>query len=192
MKENIDKEIQYYKSTALRKQGISYYRINKLVADGILKKINHTTYENTSCKADNAFYKAFAYVPTGVICLMSAARYYGLTEFIPDAIDVAIQRKERVSTLPADTDIALYYFSSDRMRIGRVCFEKNGNQFEIFNLEKTVIDIVYYRNKIGIEETGEIIRNYIRRKDKNLNLLYRYAKLLRCEKIIRTYMEVLL
>lgn len=32
---------------------------------------------------------------------MSAARYYGLTNFLPDVVDVAVERKKRVNTLPA-------------------------------------------------------------------------------------------
>ena len=53
-------------------------------------------------------------------------------------------------------------------------------------------DIVYYREKIGIEETKEIIKNYLNNKDKNLNNLVRYAKELGCYEVIKTYMEVLL
>ena len=36
------------------------------------------------------------------------------------------------------------------------------------SLEKTVVDILYYRNKIGIEETREILKNYLSRTDRNL------------------------
>ena len=54
-------------------------------------------------------------MPDGVICLMSAARYYGLTDYLPDAVDVAITRKKKVSTLPDWLEIRLYYFNPDRM-----------------------------------------------------------------------------
>ena len=70
--------------------------------------------------------------------------------------------------------------------------DEEGNRFAIFDIEKTVVDIIYYRNKAGIEETGEIVRNYIKRPDRDLNRLYEYAKKLGCEKKVRTYMEVLL
>lgn len=45
------------------------------------------------------FYYAYAYVPAGVICLMSAAVYYNLTTYRPDVVDVAIERKAKVSTV---------------------------------------------------------------------------------------------
>ena len=57
-------------------------------------------------------------MPDGGICLMSAARYYGLTDYLPDAVDVAITRKKKVSTLPDWLEIRLYYFNPDHMKIG--------------------------------------------------------------------------
>ena len=47
------------------------------------------------------------------------------------------------------------------------------------------------RNKIGIEETSEVLRNYLKRKDRQIDRLYTYAKMLQCETIVRTYLEVL-
>ena len=66
------------------------------------------------------------------------------------------------------------------------------NAFRIYDMEKTVADILFYRNKVGIEETKEVLVNYLARKERNLNKLHRYAKELRCEKILSTYLEVLL
>ena len=66
------------------------------------------------------------------------------------------------------------------------------NQFKIYDIEKTVVDIVYYRNKIGIEETKEILMNYLNRNDRDINKLYRYAEQLKCSDILRTYLEVLI
>ncbi len=57
------------------------------------------------------FINAAAYVPKGVICLMSAARYQGLTDFLPDVIDMVIDRKKKVSTLPDWLEIKVFYFN---------------------------------------------------------------------------------
>ena len=66
------------------------------------------------------------------------------------------------------------------------------NAFHIFDIEKTVVDIVYYRNKIGVEETAEVLKNYLRREERQVERLYEYARKLRCEKTVRTYLEVLI
>ena len=188
----IDENKKFITTTELKNMGYSYYKIGKLEKDGILSRINRSTYENLTYKGDeNDFFSAEAYVPNGIICLMSAARYYELTNFLPDAVDVAIERKKRVNTLPEWPEIKIFYFDSSRMTLGVTEICEGDNCFHIFDIEKTVVDIIYYRNKVGIEETSEVLRNYLKRKDRQIDRLYAYAKLLRCEKVVRTYLEVL-
>ena len=43
-------------------------------------------------------------------------------------------------------------------------------EFQIYNVEKTVVDAVSYRERIGIEFAGEILRSYLQRKNRNLIL----------------------
>ena len=177
----------------LRNMGYSYYMTDKLVKAGILSRMNRTTYENLAYKGDeNDFFSAEAFVPGGVVCLMSAARYYELTDYLEDGVDVAIQRKKRVSTLPQWPNLKIYYFDSRRMESGVTEIRDGENSFHIFDIEKTVVDIISYRNRIGIEETAEVLRNYLKRRDRQIDKLYAYAKLLRSEKTVRTYCEVLL
>ena len=183
---------KYYTTKELKEMGYSYYKIGQMENNGLLRRINRTTYENLSCKGDeNDFINAAAYVPDGVICLMSAARYYELTDFLPDVIDVAIDRKKKVSTLPDWPEIKLFYFNPIRMDIGVTKITEGGDSFYIFDIDKTVVDIIYYRNKMGIEETAEVLRNYLKRQDRHIDRLYSYAKKLHCESIVRTYLEVL-
>ena len=177
----------------LKDMGYSYYKIGKLEEDGILSRINRSTYENLTYKGEeNDFFSAEAYVPNGVICLLSAARYYELTNFLPDAVNVAIERKKKATTLPEWPEIRIFYFDSLRMDTGVTEVQEGDNRFHIFNIEKTVVDIVYYRNRVGIEETAEILKNYLKRTDRQIDRLFAYAKQLRCEKVVRTYLEVLI
>ena len=177
----------------LKNLGLSHYKISRLVSSGVLKPATRSTYENLSYTGnENDFYNASAFVPYGVICLMSAARYYQLTEFLPDAVQIAIERKKKVSTLPTWPEIKIFYFSPLRWELGVQEIHEEKNTFRIYDIEKTVADIICYRNKVGIEETAEILRNYLRRKDCHLNRLHDYAKKLRCEKPLRNYLEVLI
>ena len=177
----------------LKEMGFSYYKLSKLEENGSLRRINRSVCENLAYKGDeNDFFSAKAYIPGGVICLMSAARYYGLTDFLPDSVNVAIERKKKVSTLPDWPEIKIYYFDPIRMSIGARKITDGENIFHIFDIEKTVVDIIYYRNKVGIEETSEVLKSYLARKDRQIDRLYEYARKLRCEKTARTYLEVLI
>ena len=177
----------------LKDKGLSYYKINQLVKQGILIKLNKKYYENTNFDGEESdFYYAYAYVPNGVICLLSAAVHYNLSTHRPDAIDIAIPRKARVSTLPEGPELKIYYFTDERFSVGVEIIEVGKNKFRIYDVEKTVVDIVFYREKIGIEETKEVLSNYLHRKDRNLNKLIRYAEMLKCEDTINKYLEVLI
>lgn len=183
---------KFITTAELKDMGYSYYKIGKLEKDGLLRRVNRSTYENLSYKGDeNDFFSAEAFVPNGVICLMSAAKYYELTNFLPDSVDVAIERKKKVVTLPDWPEIKIFYFDPARMDLGVTEVWEGDNVFHIFDIEKTVVDIIYYRNKIGIEETSEVLKNYLKRRDRQIDRLYAYAKRLRCEKVVRTYLEVL-
>ena len=177
----------------LKSMGYSYYKIRSLEKDGLLRRINRNTYENILYKGEeNDFFSAAAFASNGVICLMSAARYYELTNFLPDSINVAIARKKKVITLPDWPEIKIFYFSPDRMELGVTEIKEGDNSFHVFDVEKTVADIIYYRNKIGIEETSEVLRNYLKLRSRQIDRLYAYSKRLRCEKVVRTYLEVLI
>ena len=183
---------KFITTAELKDMGYSYYKIGKLEKNGLLRRVNRSNYENLSYKGDeNDFFSAEAFVPNGVICLMSAARYYELTNFLPDTVDVAIERKKKVVTLPDWPEIKIFYFDPVRMDLGVTEVREGDNVFHIFDIEKTVVDIIYYRNKIGIEETSEVLKNYLKRRDRQIDRLYAYAKRLRCEKVVRTYLEVL-
>ena len=183
---------QIFSMQDLKSKGFSQYKVNKMVSEGALIKLNKSYYENTAYRGEESdFYYTEAYAPKGVICLLSAAVYYQLTTFIPDAVDVAIPRKAKVSTMPAWPQLNVHHYTDERHELGVTMVREGKNEFLIYDIEKTVVDIVYYREKVGIEETKEILVTYLQRKDRNLNRLLRYAELMKCDKVMRQYLEVL-
>ena len=176
----------------LKSKGISQYKVSKLVSEGKLIKLNKSYYENTEYRGEESdFYYIEAYAPKGVICLLSAAVYYHLTTFIPDAVDVAIPRKAKISTMPDWPQMNVHHYTDGRHGLGVTTIREGKNEFRIYDMEKTVVDIVFYREKVGIEETKEILVTYLQRKDRNLNRLLKYAELMKCGRALRQYLEVL-
>jgi predicted transcriptional regulator of viral defense system len=173
--------------------GFSYYKINKLVAEGKLIKLNNKMYENTAYSGEvSDFSVVSAYAPKGILCMMTAVRYYALTTYLPDSVDIAIERNMKISTMPEWPSINIWYFPEKRYNTGIVRIADAAGEYRIYDIEKTVIDILYYRNKVGIEETKEVLRNYLAKPDRDLIRLRRYADTLGCKKILGTYLEVLL
>ena len=187
----LDDNKMIYSSKELIDMGFSYYMIQTMVNGGQLERLNKNHYQNLSFNNEyNDFIYTSAFIPKGVVCLISAASYYGLTSVRPVAVDIAIHRKSKVSTLPDWPKINIYYFNEERYELGIEKINNGHDVFHIYDPEKVVIDIIKYREKIGIEETKEIINNYLSKR-RDLNKLMSYAGILGQDKILRTYLEVL-
>jgi len=62
----------------------------------------------------------------------------------------------------------------------------------VYDKEKTICDLVYYRNRIGQDIVREALDKYISSKDRNIQKLMRYSEKLRVSAIMKKYLEVLL
>ena len=65
-----------------------------------------------------------------------------------------------------------------------------GFNVRIYDVEKCVCDAVKYRNKIGIDVCTEIIKEYLKRRDRNVSKLMKYASQLRVAKTLGTYLQM--
>ncbi len=130
-------------------------------------------------------------VPGGVLCLYSAWFYHTLSTQIPQAHHVAIERNRKV-VLPKFPPITLSYMQQDIFELGIEHVEIDGFKVKVYNLEKSVCDAIKYRNKIGIDVSAEILKNYLARNDRNLARLYDYASKMRVRRKIDELIKYLL
>lgn len=186
-------ERKFIRTSNLLDLGYSYYMINRFVTDGIIKKINGNTYENLQYTMDeNEFLYVDGYVEKGIVCLMSSAVYHGMSTFRPSQIDVAIPIKSKVSILPVWPSMGIFYFSEKRHQLGIEKIVVDGGSFKIYDKEKTVCDLLTYKNKYGQEDCLAVLKNYLRTEGRDINKLISYAQQLRCYTIMSKYFEVLL
>lgn len=117
-------------------------------------------------------------VPGGVLCLYSAWSYHELTTQIPQAYYIAVERSRKI-ILPDFPPIELSFMSKNIYELGVENTEIDGFKVRVYNLERSVCDAIKYRNKIGIDVSSEILKNYLARKDCDITRLYEYANQLR-------------
>ena len=87
----------------------------------------------------------------------------------------------------------IYYIKQDLMDMGKI--EKASGMGHIiitYDLERTLCDIIRSRNKIDGQIVIEALKRYSQSGDKNLHRLYGYAHKFGIEKILYSYLEVLL
>ncbi|MBU1141431.1 MAG: hypothetical protein KKG64_02790 [Firmicutes bacterium] len=184
--------IKFIHRSKLKALNISNYIIKQYVEQGYFNKINNNYYENLNYQGDeNDFYYVFPYIPQGVVCLMSAAVYHGLSEYRSFQIDVAVERQMGQFKIPDWPAMGIYYFGKKRYEIGILEIDESGNQYKIYDKEKTVCDLLLYRNKFGLEDALSVLKNYLKKPDRDLNKLVDYAQKLNVFNTLSKYMEVL-
>lgn len=178
--------------SAKQMQGTSLrYHLNKLIATKKVTKIRYGLYVlNSFPKYDEREIVA-TLVPNGVFCMQSAWSYHDLSTTIPYQYHIAVDRKSKLN-LPEYPPIKLYYWSKELQELDIVKIAVNNKELSYYNLERSVCNAVKFRNKIGEDIMLEVLKNYIKRKDKNIGQLMQIAKKLRIEKVISPYLKILL
>lgn len=67
-----------------------------------------------------------------------------------------------------------------------------GNTVKAYGVERTLCDILRPRSRVDIQVVTEAFKHFADRTDKNIPILSEYAKILKVEKRLRSYLEVLL
>ena len=165
-----------------------YKRILRAVEHGELIRLRQGVYA-VPIAILNTMIDVERIVPQGVLCLYSAWAYYQLTTTVPPSFCIAIEAKRKVK-LPIRLPINLYYWKAGNLEFGIVDVEISNYQVRMTDLERSVCDAVKYRNKIGLDLCAEIIRTYLRKKERNLSRLMDYAERLRVTKILNNYLEI--
>ena len=165
-----------------------YTRVLRAVGRGELIKVRQGVYA-TPQSLVNTLVDVEKIVPNGVICLYNAWAYHKLSTTIPPSVCIAIETKRKVR-LPDDTSVQLYYWKKEYLHFGIEEQEYSGYKVRITDLERSVCDAIKYRNKIGLDLCGEVVRSYLKRTDRSLSKLYVYAKRLRVANVLNNYLEI--
>jgi len=133
--------------------------------------------------------EACARVPHGVICLLTALRFHGITTQTPSEIWMALEGNTR---RPAASDLSFRIIraSGTMFSAGIEEHQIDGVTVRIYNLAKTIVDCFKYRNKIGIEVGLEALREGWSTRRVSMTDLWQYAKIDRVANVMRPYLEM--
>jgi len=172
--------------------GIPRNYLARLHKRGLVNRVGRGLYmlPQTDVTSQHTLVEASQVVPKGVICLLSALNYHGLTTQAPFAVWLAIDNKShqpRVQNPP----LRIVRFSGQALTDGIQEVVIEGVVLKIYNPAKTVADCFKYRNKIGIDVAIEALKDCRRQKKCTIAELWHHAEICRVAAIIKPYLEVL-
>lgn len=175
-------------STSEISQPSDYKRLLRAKERGDLMRLRHGVYATPEALLSNMT-DVEKIVPGGVVCLYNAWAYYHLSMVVPPAFCIAIASKRKV-VLPQFLPVNLYYWKPENLEFGIVEAEISGFHVRMTDMERSVCDAIKYRNKLGLEVCSEVVRNYLKKENRNLSLLSDYAKRLRVFNTLKQYLEI--
>ena len=167
--------------------------LTRLVADGVLERPSRGLYvlAGADVTENHSLAEASRRVPRGVVCLLSALQFHGLTTQFPHAVWLAIDRKARIPKVEYPP-LRIVRFSGPDLISGVVAHDVEGVMVKVTDAARTVVDCFAYRNKIGIDVALEALRDCLRKKKVTADDLYRAAKARRMANVMRPYLEATL
>jgi predicted transcriptional regulator of viral defense system len=174
----------------LAPRGIPREYLVRLVRKGVLRRSGRGLYSLADAQVteNHTLAEAAKRVPEGVVCLLSALRYHGLTTQIPHEVWLAIDRKAARPKVDYPS-LKIVRFSGGALSEGVKGQRVEGVVVRVYVPAKTVADCFKYRNKIGVDVAIEALRECLRGKQASVDDLWRYAKICRVSNIMRPYLE---
>ncbi len=178
------------RSRDFERAGVSRTQLGILAERGLVERVGRGLYvlPGVERTEHHDLARAARLVPGGVICLLSALRFHGMTTQNPFEVWVAIDRKAwrpRVEHPP----LRLVYLSGAALRDGVEEHQADGVTVRVFSAAKTVADCFKFRNKVGIDVAVEALRDYTRLHPKGLEAVWRNAETDHVTRIILPYLE---
>lgn len=166
--------------------------LTRLCESGKLQRLGRGLYmlANGSITTNHSLAEAAKRVPHGVVCLLSALRFHGVTTQAPFEVWLAIDNKARAPAAK-ETPLRIVRFSGEALRAGVETHMIGGVPTQIYSLAKTIADCFKYRNKIGLDVAVEALRESWRARKCTMDELWRYATICRVANVMRPYLETL-
>lgn len=189
---NLLKKYDYLTFKNAKDQGISKYKFYQYVKDNNLEKIDRGVYIQKNNFIDELVL-IYQRCPQLVFSHDESFYFYNLSDREPLVHTFTIYSGYNTHRLKEKGNYKIYNVKKELLDVGKVFVKDSfGNEIPMYNLERTICDLIRSRNSIEIQDFTTVLKNYIKRNDKNLNLLMEYAKLFSISNIVRKYMEVLL
>ena len=169
------------------KNNIHRQYIKQLEETGYLRKVSKGIYVKEN-KEVNEFFILGQKYKKGIFSHNTALYFYDLTDRTPIKLDMTFPSYITVH----DNSIKIHYIKEENHLLGLKEMKlQDGTSIQIYDMERTICDIIRDRNNIDPQIFNDAIKGYIKKKNKNLVLLYEYAEKFKIENILRNYMEVL-
>lgn len=171
--------------------GLSRGSLKYLADKGILERTSRGVYILPEIWKDEIFNLQIRF-KKGIFSKETSLFFHGFTDRTPHRFHMTFPINYNTTALKLE-NVIFDRVKNDLYEVG-VTYIKTpgGNIVRAYGVERTLCDILKGRSHTDIQIISEAFKRYSRSEAKNIPLLSKYAKLLKVEKKVRSYLEVLL
>ena len=172
--------------------GITAATISRMHADGDVVRLARGLYQlpDAAIDANHSPAEAAKRVPKGVICLVSALAFHGLTDQLPRAVWMAIGAKDWAPK-EGSPQIRIVRFTEPLLKEDVITERIEGVSVKIFGVAKTIADCFRHRRTVGQSVALEGLQEALRQRKAAPAEIARSAERGNVATIIRPYLEAL-
>ncbi|GAB4329279.1 MAG: type IV toxin-antitoxin system AbiEi family antitoxin domain-containing protein [Calditrichia bacterium] len=176
----------------LEPEGIPRIYLKRLVEKGLLRKISRGLYvaSDAAPTVNHSLAQIAKKIPNGVVCLLSALQFHGITTQQHFEIWLALDMKARKPKI-LDFPVRIVRFTGASLNEGIETHTIEGVPVKVYNIAKTVTDCFKYRNKVGLDVALEALRECRQERRCSMDELWDYAKICRVANVMRPYLEAI-
>ena len=155
---------------------------------GIIEKVASGIYIDTNKIEDN-YYVFGLSMPNVIYSHMTALYFHGLSIKAPtDVYDITVKRSYNSIHLRKHN---VFYVGNDVYGLGITEIETPmGNKVKVYDVERCICDIIRSKNRMDLEHVKFSIKEYIKRKDKDLIKLSKYADSMGIKNEVMSFLEM--
>jgi predicted transcriptional regulator of viral defense system len=171
--------------------GIPNEGLRLLVSSGSLERVAHGVYISPGTFLDEMFILQKRLLQV-IYSHDTALFLHDLSDRDPFRYTVTVPSDYEVKSLK-ESGAKVFYIKRELHGLGEIKKPTIfGNSVATYNMERTICDCVRSRKQMDIAIVTDALKRYVKRVDKDLNLLMSFAERFKISNILRSYLEVLL
>ena len=176
----------------LRSAGVTAATVSRMARAGEVIRLVRGLYQLPDAPFDtsHSLAEAAKRLPKGVVCLVSALAYHGLTDQLPKKVWMAIGKKGWAPK-PAGMPIRVIRFTESLLAQSVETHVIEGIPVKVFGVPKTIADCFRHRNKVGLSVAIEGLQEALRQRKASPAEIVRHAERGGISTVIRPYLEAL-
>lgn len=166
--------------------------LSELTKDGKLERLRPGVYQVKGELTDD-FVLISSKSKRIVFSHQTALYLHNLSDRTPNIFHISVPQGYNASHIKKRyKNLKLHYVQKDFFDVGLSEIETPlGNNVYVYDVERTICDVVLNRKKIDTQIFTDAITRYFKSNDKNLRKLIKYSRIFNIEEDIRKYIEVL-